>query len=87
MFFFIIIIFIIQNNGHKEDITCIAKSETNLLASASYDGEIIVWNMVSGHIFCKLNSPEPQNYRDENCIYNYSLSLLLIIKILIISLV
>jgi len=45
---------------------CIAKSESNFLATSSYDGEIIVWNMVSGHIFCKLKSPKPSNYNDEN---------------------
>ncbi len=56
-----------KENGHKEDILCVAKSEVNLLATASYDGEIIVWNMVSGHIFCRLNSPRPHDYKDENC--------------------
>ncbi|ETE63345.1 WD repeat-containing protein 64, partial [Ophiophagus hannah] len=39
-----------QNWGHKEDILCIAQCPPNLLATSSYDGEIIVWNMVSGHI-------------------------------------
>ncbi|KAG8136820.1 hypothetical protein E2320_005385, partial [Naja naja] len=38
------------NWGHKEDILCIAQCPPNLLATSSYDGEIIVWNMVSGHI-------------------------------------
>lgn len=55
-----------KEHGHKEDIMCIAKSESNFLATSSYDGEIIVWNMVSGHIFCKLKSPKPSNYNDEN---------------------
>ncbi|XP_070605983.1 cilia- and flagella-associated protein 337-like isoform X2 [Erythrolamprus reginae] len=36
--------------GHKEDILCVAQCPPNLLATSSYDGEIIVWNMVSGHI-------------------------------------
>ncbi|OCT96044.1 hypothetical protein XELAEV_18013726mg [Xenopus laevis] len=43
--------------GHCEDILCIAENPPNLLASSSYDGEIIVWNMISGHIHCRLNSP------------------------------
>eukprot|EP00079_Xenopus_tropicalis_P014991 XP_004912094.2 PREDICTED: WD repeat-containing protein 64-like [Xenopus tropicalis] len=43
--------------GHREDILCIAQNPPNLLASSSYDGEIIVWNMISGHIHCRLNSP------------------------------
>ncbi|XP_076070807.1 cilia- and flagella-associated protein 337-like isoform X4 [Mytilus galloprovincialis] len=42
-------------NGHKEDILSIAQCQPNLLATAGYDGEIVVWNMVSGHIFCKLH--------------------------------
>jgi len=28
----------------------------NLLATSSYDGELIVWNLVSGHLFCRLQS-------------------------------
>uniref|UniRef100_A0A8C7E726 Uncharacterized protein n=1 Tax=Naja naja TaxID=35670 RepID=A0A8C7E726_NAJNA len=47
------------NWGHKEDILCIAQCPPNLLATSSYDGEIIVWNMYiekltfpySGYIF------------------------------------
>lgn len=38
----------------------------NLLATASYDGEVIVWNLVSGHIFCHLNPPAPPGYKDES---------------------
>jgi len=56
-----------KENGHKEDILCISKSDSNFLATSSYDGEIIVWNIISGHIYCKLNSPKPLNYNDENC--------------------
>lgn len=44
-------------NGHKEDILSIAVSPPNLLATSSYDGEIIIWNQISGHIFCHLFSP------------------------------
>ncbi|XP_051018040.1 WD repeat-containing protein 49-like [Acomys russatus] len=43
--------------GHKEDILCVAQCPPFLLATSSYDGEIIVWNVVSGHIYCKLNTP------------------------------
>jgi WD40 repeat protein len=53
-----------REQGHKEDIICIGKSESNLLATASYDGEIIVWNLVSGHIFSKIQSPKPNNHHD-----------------------
>ncbi|XP_073518596.1 cilia- and flagella-associated protein 337-like isoform X2 [Phyllobates terribilis] len=42
--------------GHREDILCIALNPPNLLASSSYDGEIIIWNMISGHIQCRINT-------------------------------
>ncbi|XP_032235242.2 WD repeat-containing protein on Y chromosome isoform X2 [Nematostella vectensis] len=44
-------------NGHKEDILSVAVCPPNLLATSSYDGEIIIWNRVSGHIFCHIHSP------------------------------
>ncbi|XP_064363672.1 WD repeat-containing protein 49-like [Dromaius novaehollandiae] len=45
--------------GHKEDILCVAHCPPALLATASYDGEIIVWNMSSGCVYCKLHTPLP----------------------------
>ncbi|XP_063807759.1 WD repeat-containing protein on Y chromosome-like isoform X2 [Pseudophryne corroboree] len=42
--------------GHREDILCVAQKPPNLLASSSYDGEIIVWNMTSGHIQCRIDT-------------------------------
>ncbi|XP_076416262.1 cilia- and flagella-associated protein 337-like isoform X2 [Peromyscus maniculatus bairdii] len=45
------------NHGHKEDILCVAQCPPFLLATSSYDGEIIVWNVISGHMHCKLNPP------------------------------
>nr|XP_060623127.1 WD repeat-containing protein 64-like [Anolis sagrei ordinatus] len=45
--------------GHKEDILCIAKCPPTFLATSSYDGEIIVWNMMSGHICHRFCTPEP----------------------------
>ena len=55
-----------QNNGHKEDILSVASCPPNLLATSSYDGEVIVWNMVSGHIFCHLRAPCPEGYKDQS---------------------
>ncbi|XP_046309910.2 WD repeat-containing protein on Y chromosome-like [Marmota monax] len=49
------------NNGHKEDILCVAQCPPFLLATSSYDGEIIIWNVVSGHVYCKLNTPSPSD--------------------------
>uniref|UniRef100_A0A3B4WQR1 WD repeat-containing protein 49-like n=1 Tax=Seriola lalandi dorsalis TaxID=1841481 RepID=A0A3B4WQR1_SERLL len=44
-------------NGHNEDILCVAQCPPTLLATGSYDGEIIVWNVVSGRIQCRFVSP------------------------------
>uniref|UniRef100_UPI0037E8F30F cilia- and flagella-associated protein 337 n=1 Tax=Semicossyphus pulcher TaxID=241346 RepID=UPI0037E8F30F len=44
-------------SGHKEDILCVAQCPPSLLATSSYDGEIIVWNVVSGLIQCRFVSP------------------------------
>ncbi|XP_078533773.1 cilia- and flagella-associated protein 337-like [Lissotriton helveticus] len=42
-------------NGHNEDILCVAACPPNLLATSCYDGEVLVWNLISGHILCHLN--------------------------------
>ncbi|KAG7264634.1 hypothetical protein CRUP_034508 [Coryphaenoides rupestris] len=41
-------------NGHREDILCMAQCPPALLATGSYDGEILVWNAVSGHVQARL---------------------------------
>nr|XP_020468764.1 WD repeat-containing protein on Y chromosome-like [Monopterus albus]XP_020468765.1 WD repeat-containing protein on Y chromosome-like [Monopterus albus] len=46
-------------NGHKDDILCVAHCPPSLLATSSYDGEIILWNMVSGCILSRFVSPPP----------------------------
>ncbi|XP_069496353.1 cilia- and flagella-associated protein 337-like isoform X2 [Ambystoma mexicanum] len=43
--------------GHKEDVLCVAQCPPDLLATSSYDGVIIVWNMISGHMYCRLTAP------------------------------
>ncbi len=43
-----------QTRGHHEDILAVAYSEPNTLASASYDGEILVWNLASGSLTRRL---------------------------------
>ncbi|KAK9962371.1 hypothetical protein ABG768_007741 [Culter alburnus] len=45
-------------NGHKEDILCIAQCTPHHLATGSYDGEIIVWNVVSERILCRFKTPQ-----------------------------
>ena len=60
------ILFYFQKNGHKEDILSIAFCPPNLLATSSYDGEVLIWNMVSGHIFCHLFSPDDPDYMSDS---------------------
>lgn len=40
--------------GHKEDIISAALIGLNLLATASFDGEILIWNMVSGKVLNRI---------------------------------
>ncbi|MEJ1281834.1 WD40 repeat domain 95 [Cricetulus griseus] len=54
----------VKNHGHKEDILCVAQCPPFLLATSSYDGEIIVWNVISGHVYCKLNPSSPVDGQD-----------------------
>ncbi|XP_078512126.1 cilia- and flagella-associated protein 337-like [Lissotriton helveticus] len=44
------------SRGHREDVLCVAQCPPDLLATSSYDGEIIVWNMISGHLHCRLTA-------------------------------
>ncbi|KAM8904501.1 cilia- and flagella-associated protein 337 [Spinachia spinachia] len=44
-------------NGHREDILCVVQCPPSLLATSSYDGEIIVWNVVTGRAQCRFVSP------------------------------
>ncbi|KAM6933329.1 cilia- and flagella-associated protein 337 [Xenentodon cancila] len=41
-------------NGHKSDILCVVQYPPSLLATSSKDGEIIAWDLVSGHILCRI---------------------------------
>ncbi|XP_071353298.1 cilia- and flagella-associated protein 337 isoform X2 [Trachinotus anak] len=50
-------------NGHNEDILCVAQCPPTLLATGSYDGEILVWNVVSGRIQCRFVSPHSAEHK------------------------
>lgn len=53
-----------QTNRHKKDILCTVHCPPSLLATGSSDGEILVWDLVSGHIQCRFvgpNEAEDQN--------------------------
>ncbi|XP_050802254.1 WD repeat-containing protein 64-like isoform X6 [Gopherus flavomarginatus] len=43
-------------NGHKDDVLCVSFCPPNLVASSSYDGEILIWNLISGHICNRLSA-------------------------------
>ncbi|XP_034460911.1 WD repeat-containing protein on Y chromosome [Hippoglossus hippoglossus] len=51
-------------NGHNDDILCVAQCPPSLLATSSYDGEIIVWNVVSGRIQCRIVPPHAAEYQN-----------------------
>uniref|UniRef100_A0A673TI06 Uncharacterized protein n=3 Tax=Suricata suricatta TaxID=37032 RepID=A0A673TI06_SURSU len=68
------------NHGHKEDILCVVQCPPFLLATSSYDGEVIVWNVVSGHIYCKLNTPSPSDGAEEEKGPEQSVSCLAFLK-------
>ncbi|XP_041850933.1 WD repeat-containing protein 64 [Melanotaenia boesemani] len=54
-------------NGHKGDILCVAHCPPSLVATSSYDGEIIVWNVSSGSIHCRLvNSLDAEHQNAED---------------------
>ncbi|CAH1274614.1 EFCAB8 [Branchiostoma lanceolatum] len=40
--------------AHKDDILCVAHCAPNLLATASFDGDLIVWSMETQKIFLRL---------------------------------
>ena len=46
---------------HKEDILCMSNQEPNMLASASYDGDIIIWNVDVERSMCKLNASDAKS--------------------------
>ncbi|XP_051719029.1 WD repeat-containing protein 64 [Ctenopharyngodon idella] len=54
-------------NGHKEDILCIAQCTPHHLATGSYDGEIIVWNVVSERILCRFKTPQQSSSYPVQC--------------------
>lgn len=43
--------------GHEDDISSVAFSPPNMLATSSMDGVIVVWNLESGHIKMVLREP------------------------------
>lgn len=52
-----------QRNGHQADVLCVAHCPPSLLATSSWNGEIIVWNLVSGCVHSRLVSPPPPEHQ------------------------
>ena len=56
---------------HKDDILCMTSQEPNILASGSYDGDIIVWNVDVEKCLCRLNASNEksrgQHWNGINC--------------------
>ena len=56
--------------AHKDDILCMAYQEPNTLASASYDGDLIIWNLDVERSACRLNAKkanQTHNARPDSC--------------------
>ncbi|XP_028599198.2 cilia- and flagella-associated protein 337-like [Podarcis muralis] len=45
-----------MEQGHKDDILCVASCPPHFLATSSFDGEVLIWNLVSGHLCSRLHA-------------------------------
>ncbi|XP_066529067.1 WD repeat-containing protein on Y chromosome-like isoform X2 [Hoplias malabaricus] len=48
----------VWNQYHAEDINSMHVHSNKMLATASYNGDIIIWNVGSGQAFCRFNANE-----------------------------
>lgn len=48
-----------ENHGHQDDTLCVAQYPPLLLVTSSYDGEMIMWKVLSGRMYCELGPPSP----------------------------
>ena len=48
----------VWNQYHSEDIYSMHAHSSKMLVTASYSGDIIVWNIDSGQAFCRFNASE-----------------------------
>ena len=46
------------HNFHEDDILSAALYPTGLVATCGYDGVVKVWNIETGHVFCKLTDDD-----------------------------
>lgn len=65
----------VWNQYHTEDIYSMDAHGNKMLVTASYSGDIIVWNIDSGRAFCRFNASEsprplmPKRVRGQHWIY------------------
>ncbi|KAI3389231.1 hypothetical protein SNEBB_007780 [Seison nebaliae] len=69
-----------KKNGHKEDILCSIFAPPNFVGTSCYDGEIIVWNMISGHIFCRITPHRKVKSSEINLDTDYGVNKILFIN-------
>lgn len=43
---------------HKEDVLCIAALLPNIIATGSYDGDVVIWSRDTGQVYSRLNAFE-----------------------------
>ena len=48
----------VWNQYHSEDIYSMHAHGNKMLVTASYSGDIIIWNIDSGRAFCRFNASE-----------------------------
>lgn len=51
---------------HKDDILCMSCLNPNIIATGSYDGDVIVWSRDTGQVYCTLNAFVTKNPIAEN---------------------
>ncbi|XP_064389341.1 WD repeat-containing protein 64-like isoform X2 [Halichondria panicea] len=54
-----------SDHAHSDDILCVAFGSPHLMATASYDGEIIVWSVVSCHALSHLKATPPHAHTSD----------------------
>jgi WD40 repeat protein len=66
---------------HKEDLTAVASGGTNFLATASFDGEIVIWSFLSGAVFSRIRPLRvPENTAHEPAEGDESVSKVMFLK-------
>ena len=59
------------NRGHREDILCLAHCEPNVLVSASYDGDIIVWDVDGEKKVVRMNAYDEASRNGTQLIHSH----------------